>query len=100
MLPLIAPVVLLVLLLFWSNRGEKKRREKIESELKKGDSVLTRAGLVGKVKEITGSTVRLEIAPGVVVTMLMSAIEGPAEVEQVKGKSDATPAKAAAGKKK
>ena len=87
--PLVVPVVLIVGLLFFTNRGEKKRREKVESELKKGDQVLTRAGLVGKVKDISGSTVRLEIAPGVVVTMLMSAIEGPAQVEQVKGKADA-----------
>ncbi len=77
-------------LIFFMNRSDKKRREQIESGLKKGDRVVTRAGFIGKVVEIQDVNVRVEIAPGVVVSMIKSAIEGLADPDAGKkdGKKD------------
>jgi preprotein translocase subunit YajC len=71
-----APLLLMVVVLFFLSRADKKKRAQIESSLKKGDRVVTRAGLIGKISEMSERTARIEIAPGVHVTMLKSAIEG------------------------
>ncbi len=73
---LIFPLMMIAVLLLFS-RSDKKKRQQIESGLKKGDRVVTRAGLIGKITELSERTARLEIAPGVQVTMLKNAIEGP-----------------------
>jgi len=73
-------------LIFFMNRSDKKRRQQVESGLKKGDRVVTRAGFIGKVVEVQDINVRVEIAPGVVVTMIKSAIEGLADPDA--GKKD------------
>lgn len=73
---LLIPFVLLFGLLFLMNRGEKKKRAQLESKLKKGDKVVTRAGIIGKLTEVSDTRVRVEIAPGVNVSMLKASIEG------------------------
>jgi preprotein translocase subunit YajC len=72
---LLLPLVLFGIIMLM-NRGEKKRRRELETNLKKGDRVLTRSGISGKLIEVGERTVRLEIAPGVNVTMVKTAIEG------------------------
>ena len=62
--------------MWWMGRGDKKRREELESKLKKGDRVVTRSGLIGKLLDVGERKVRLEIAPGVNVSMLKVAVEG------------------------
>ncbi len=77
-----SPVMLLVmvlpiLLIFMTMRGQTKKQKQIESSLKTGDTVITQSGLIGKVTELIGDTrVKVEIAPGVNVRMLKSAISG------------------------
>ncbi|MFT3769820.1 MAG: preprotein translocase subunit YajC [Minicystis sp.] len=76
-------MVVLPVLLFWTmSSGNRKRQKQLESSLKVGDTVLTQAGLVGKVTEMTETRVKLEIAPGVSVRMLKSAISGVDAGEQ------------------
>jgi preprotein translocase subunit YajC len=72
---LILPIALIGVI-WLMGRGEKKRRAEMEDKLKKGDRVVTRSGITGKVVEMAERTVRVEIAPGVNVTMVKSAIEG------------------------
>ena len=49
----------------------------MESKLKKGDRVVTQSGLVGKLVEtVEGRHAKIEIAPGVKVTILRSSIAG------------------------
>jgi len=50
-------------------------RKQIESNLKVGDRVVTRSGLVGRIVDL-GERAKIEIAPGVTVQMLKTAIEG------------------------
>lgn len=72
----LAPILIMVVVLFFLSRGERKKRAQLESQLKKGDRVATRSGIVGTLSSVGERTVRLEIAPGVTVTMLKNAVEG------------------------
>jgi len=58
------------------NRSQTKKQQKLESNLKKGDRVLTNSGLIGRIAEMGERTVKIEIAPGVNVQMVKSAIQG------------------------
>src|SRR5207253_5763886 len=71
------PLLLMMAVLFFLTRSDKKKRQDVEAKLKKGDRVITRSGLIGKISEVTDRHVRLEIAAGVTVTMLKNAVEGP-----------------------
>jgi preprotein translocase subunit YajC len=72
---LVLPFLLLFGLLFFMNRGEKKKRTAFESKLKRGDKVITRAGIKGKLLELNDNSVKVEIAPGVSVFMVKGAVE-------------------------
>ena len=83
-------MVLPILLIFMTMRGQTKKQKQIESSLKTGDTVVTQSGMIGKITELIGETrVKIEIAPGVSVRMLKSAITG-VDGGEVKsdGKSD------------
>jgi preprotein translocase subunit YajC len=69
-------VLLPVLLLMMTMRGQTKKQKQVESSLKTGDTVVTNSGMIGKVTEMTELRVKIEIAPGVSVRMLKSAISG------------------------
>jgi len=72
---LVLPFLLLFGLLFLMNRGEKKKRTTFESKLKRGDRVITRSGIKGKLLEVTDTGIKVEIAPGVPVLMVKGAVE-------------------------
>lgn len=72
MLPLMLPL----LLIFFMMRNQSKKQKQVEQGLKTGDTVVTQAGLIGKIIEMNERTVRLEIAPGVNVRLLKTAIQG------------------------
>jgi preprotein translocase subunit YajC len=76
MLFMLLPLVVLVVIMFTSNRSQQKKQRDLESKLKKGDRILTQSGLVGKLVELEGRHARVEIAPGVKVQILKSAIAG------------------------
>lgn len=78
---MLLPLLLLVGFMMLMSRSDKKRRAELENKLKRGDRVVTRAGFIGKIAEIADTHARIEIAPGVVVKMVKSAIEGLAEDE-------------------
>jgi len=86
---LVLPFLLLFGLLFLMNRGEKKKRAALESKLKRGDRVVTRSGIKGKLIDIGEGTAKVEIAPGVNVVMVKAAIEGldPGESAAAAGKA-------------
>ena len=66
----------LLLLMFFSNRSQKKKQAGLEEKLKTGDQVLTQAGLIGKLTEKGERYARLEIAPGVKIKVLKSTLVG------------------------
>jgi preprotein translocase subunit YajC len=67
-----------ILLLFMMTRNQTKKQKQLESSLKVGDRVVTQAGLIGKIADMSPNTnrVKLEIAPGVNVQVLKSSIQG------------------------
>ena len=76
---LIVMMVVMFGMMWFMSRSEKKRRTELESKLKKGDRVVTGAGLIGKLVELGEAQVRVEIAPGVVVAMTKASIQGLAD---------------------
>lgn len=66
----------LIVMMFWSSRSQQKRQQKALAELKKGDTVLTQAGLRGKLIEMGDRFAKIEIAPGTKVDVLKSAVLG------------------------
>jgi preprotein translocase subunit YajC len=69
-------MVLPILLIFMTMRGQTKKQKQVEQGLKTGDTVVTQSGLIGKLTDLGESRVKVEIAPGVSVKMLKSAITG------------------------
>lgn len=73
------PLVLLIAvggyLLFIRPRNQAMRRQQQQGrELAVGDRVLTRAGIVGRVRGFSGDRVQLEIADGVVIEVVRQGI--------------------------
>jgi preprotein translocase subunit YajC len=87
-------MVLPLLLIFLTMRGQSKKQKAVEQNLKTGDTVVTQSGLIGKIVEFVGETrVKVEIAPGVSVRMLKSAITGVDTGETKVADKDAKDAK-------
>lgn len=56
-----------------------------------GDDVVTTGGVYGTIRSVGGTTVELEIAPGVVVTVARGAIAGRTVPEGLDGPLDGWP---------
>lgn len=66
----------LLLMMFWSSRSQQKKQHAALAALKKGDRVIAQSGLVGKLVEVGDRYAKLEIAPGVRIDLLKSALVG------------------------
>ncbi len=95
---LLFPLLLMVFFI-WMTRSQTKKQKELESTLKSGDRVVTRAGMIGKVTKVADTTLELELAPGVHVTFLKSAIEGLHTAGVKPADSKATDAKGTEAKK-
>lgn len=71
MLFLLLPLVFFFLL--WS---QSRKQKQVEKTLKAGDRVILQSGFVGKLVELGTTRAKLELAPGVTVQVLKSAIQG------------------------
>lgn len=69
------PLLILVPFFFLSSRRQKKEQAE-RSKLKRGDKVLSNAGLVGELVEMDERFAKVKLAPGITVQMLSSTI-GP-----------------------
>jgi preprotein translocase subunit YajC len=85
-----------ILIIFMMTRSQSKKQKDLEASLKVGDRVVTRGGMLGRVVELNGRA-KLEIAPGVNVMVLRSAIEG---VDSADAKPASATDKAKADEKK
>lgn len=81
---MILVMALPLLLLVFMTRSQSKKQKELEASLKVGDRVVTQAGLIGKIIDMNERTAKIEIAPGVSVQMLKSAIQGPDAVPDAK----------------
>lgn len=89
-----AMIVVIYFMLMRPQQKEKKKHEDFLSTLKKGDEVATTGGMLGKVYEVKGTIVALEVSNNVRVRVLKSQIAGLARPEGDEAKSDAKPADA------
>ena len=76
-----APLVLMfVIFYFLLIRPQQKKQKELRdmiSNLKRGDKVVTGGGIVGVIQALRDDRVEVEIANGVVITVLRSFISGP-----------------------
>ena len=77
--PLIMMVLMFVVFYFLLIRPQVKRQKQHQSvlnALKKGDMVVTRGGLVGKISGVSDTTLTIELQEKVRVRVLRSHVEG------------------------
>jgi preprotein translocase subunit YajC len=102
MLTMLLPFLILVPFLFMSFRRNKKEQE-ARKNLKKGDRVVTQAGLIGELVDMDDRIAKVKIAPGTTVQVLgntLSSFEAQAAPSKTdKELSDLKEAKATADKK-
>ncbi len=102
MLTMLLPFLILVPFLFLSFRRQKKEAA-ARSSMKKGDKVVSTAGLIGELVELEERVAKVKIAPGTTVQVLASSLSpfDPAPAGDKKGKEldDLKEAKATADKK-
>ncbi len=102
MMTMLLPFLILVPFLFMSFRRNKKEAE-ARKGLKKGDRVVTTAGLIGELVEMDDRVAKVKIAPGTTVQVLASALStfdpAPATAKTDKDLADLKEAKATADKK-
>jgi preprotein translocase subunit YajC len=100
MITMLLPFLILVPFLFMSFRRNKKEQEARKS-LKKGDRVVTQAGLIGELVEMDERIAKVKIAPGTTVQVVATAVS-PFEAQASKTEkelADLKEAKATADKK-
>ncbi len=68
-------LVIMYFLIIAPQQKQAKQQKALIASLKKGDEVLTQSGLLGRIHSVTDKTVLVEIANGVRVQMLKSAIQ-------------------------
>jgi preprotein translocase subunit YajC len=103
MLTMLLPFLILVPFLFMSFRRNKKEQE-ARKNLKKGDRVVTQAGLIGELVELDERIAKVKIAPGTTVQVLANTVssfeaQAAASSKTDKELSDLKEAKASADKK-
>ena len=77
------------LLLLVPARRRRAQHEAMQDSVDVGDEIITAGGIHGTVEEIEGGTAKVEIAPGVVVTLDRRAIAAVAtDVEVAPGEDE------------
>jgi preprotein translocase subunit YajC len=96
------PLFLVMVVMLFMNRGQRKKDAETRAKLKKGDKVVSQSGIVGELVEMDDRLAKVKIAPGTNVSMLISTI-GPYEPVAAKADDrqlkDLKEAKATADKK-
>jgi preprotein translocase subunit YajC len=83
----IALFAIMYFVLIRPQQKQAKEQQSLISALKKGDDVITSAGILGKVFAVDEKMVTLEIATGVKVRMLKTSVQGKVTVEPPKTES-------------
>ena len=75
--PLIFLFTIMILLYFMSIRPQQKRAKELQdmmNNLEKGDEVIAASGILGKVKEIKGDYVAIEVSENITFKLQKNAI--------------------------
>jgi preprotein translocase subunit YajC len=77
-------LVIMGAFMFFASRRQKKAMQQtinLHDSLAVGDEIMTTAGLFGTITDVADSKIDVELAPGVVVTMLKLAVKEKTVVE-------------------
>ncbi len=61
-------------MLWKPQKKQQQERQNLLNSLKKGDKIITIGGIYGTITDISARTVKVEVAEGVEVTMVRSAV--------------------------
>jgi preprotein translocase subunit YajC len=75
--PLVAIFAIFYFLVLRPQSRKAKEHQKMLSELKQGDNVVTQGGVIGKITGIKDAEITLQVQEGVRLRFLRSAITGP-----------------------
>lgn len=92
-LQLLFPLLIFAAFYFFLIRPQQKKQKELENKLKKGDRVFTSSGIVGRIIELNDKRATLEVAKGVNMVFLRSAISGLDETDPAKVDADKSEAK-------
>lgn len=67
-------IIAMVFLLYMPQQKQKKQLAALLSSLQTGDAVLTTGGFYGVIVELEGDDLYLEVAPGIELRLLKSAV--------------------------
>ena len=84
-IPLILMFAVFYFLLIHPQRKKQKQHQKMLSELKRGDQIVTAGGIYGTVEGLTDTVVKLKIAEGVLIDLSRSAIGAKIGAPEPKG---------------
>lgn len=85
-LPLVLLLPIFYFLLIRPQQRRMKQHQDMIGALRKGDTIVTTGGLIGKVKTVADDELRLELAPNVEVRLRRG------DVSEVRNKGEPTPA--------
>lgn len=91
MLPLVLIAVVFYLLLIRPQRKRVRQQQELVQSIAAGDRVVTIGGVHATVQSVDEDTIRLEIAPGTVVTMSRGAVARKLVDAGTAGGAEATP---------
>lgn len=91
-LPLILIMVVFYFLLIRPQQRRMKAHQQMIAGLKKGDTVVTSGGLIGKVKSVQDDEARVELAPNVEVRVVRSTISDVRNKREPAPANDSKPA--------
>ena len=94
------PLLIFVPILFMMFRRQKREAAQ-RSNLKKGDKIVSTSGLIGELIEMDDKVVKVKIAPGTTVQMLVSSVApfNPDADKQAAAAKELKDAKAVSDKK-
>ncbi|MDX2238772.1 MAG: preprotein translocase subunit YajC [Hyphomonadaceae bacterium] len=86
LLPIVFILVIFYFLLIRPQQKRLKQHQEMIAALKRGDTIVTSGGLIGKVRSVADDEVRVELAPNVEVRVVRQTIS------EVRGKGEPAPA--------
>jgi preprotein translocase subunit YajC len=90
LVPFVLIFVLFYFLILRPQQKQSRERQEMLKNLKRGDTVITSGGIYGRILNITGDIITLEIAKGVSVRLSRAGVSGIANIgdEEKKAKEE------------
>jgi len=74
-LVLLMPLLVLMVVMLFMGRNQKKKDAEMRAKLKKGDRITSQSGLVGELVDMDERFAKVKLGPGITVQMLVSTIQ-------------------------